>query len=104
VLRDASVIRTLLHALEPSEFVFRRAAVVALGLLGESVSTDEGIALRGDPADIEALILSGSLVDVTTGIRAANDAYQLATSAAAREAADAALARLEGGDFLGVIA
>jgi hypothetical protein len=87
----------------PTDFVFHRAAVVGLGLLGEMVCPDEGIVAPGDPSDIEAYILSAALVDIPTAIRAARFAYQRATTAVAREVADAALARLEAGDFLGVI-
>jgi hypothetical protein len=103
VLRDAAVLRVLLRTLAPRDFVFHRAAVVALGLLGVALSPDEGIVSAADPADIEAYVLGAALVDGPSGVRAANAAYRRATSAVARDAADAALARVEAGDLLGVI-
>jgi hypothetical protein len=103
VVRDAGRARTLLATCGRGEFALRQTAVVALGLLGETVTQGEGIGDTGDPGDVEAYVLAASLVDRYTGVRAATAAYRCATTAVAREAADSALARLEAGDVLGVI-
>jgi hypothetical protein len=103
VLRDVSALRALLQELRPGDFLFRRAAVVALGLVGATVSPEIGIADSRDELDVQAYLLGASLVGRTEGIAAADAGYRLVRSRVAREAADSALARLESGDVVGVI-
>lgn len=103
VLRDARAMLALLNDLRPGDFFFRRAAVVALGLLGSTVSADVAVADPRDELDVQAYLLGASLLGHTEGIEAANTAYAQAKSRPARDAADSALARLESGDVLGVV-
>lgn len=103
VLRDASVLRATLEALTPGDFIFRRALVVALGLLGAVVPVEMALGDPRDEMDVEAFVLGASLAGPVEGEAAAECAYRYATSGAARSAADRALACLQAGDLLGVI-
>jgi hypothetical protein len=103
VLRDASVLRGILNEIRPGEASARRGLVVALGLLGESVPFDIGVSDPNDPLDIEAYILASTLVDAVHGLEAATLAYASASNPLAWDVADAALARLEAGDVIGVV-
>lgn len=103
VLRDAAVIRRVLDEIRLGEAPARRALVVALGLLGESVSFETGVSDPNDPLDIEAYILASTLVGAQYGLEAATLVYNSATNALAWDVADAALARLEAGDIVGVV-
>lgn len=81
----------------------RHGAVVALGLLGEPTPIAEAVPDPASALDLEAFVLAATLADPATALAAATDAYRYGRGGPALDAADAAAARLEAGDILGVV-
>jgi hypothetical protein len=104
VIRDADFVREVLAALPAGEAPVRRAAVVALGLLGTLPPLAEAVTDLRSSHDLEAYVFACALAGPTdVAARRISDAYTAASGDAAREVADLALARLEGGDRFGVV-
>jgi hypothetical protein len=103
VLRDAEALRASLGITHTADPFPRRALVVALALLGESVAPDEAGCEWNDPGDVATHCFAAVLVDPSGATERVRELYLCSSGVARDRVAEPSLTQLEAGRILNVL-